>query len=197
LISSLLICLLTACSPVKDQITNQYRLSAYSILKSHDYIRQTIFVSHPESVAGYDTNEMLYIKKQFEVNSFVHNAWTDPPADMLFPLILQSLQESHLFFAVASSPHVESAYYRLDTQVIEFHQNFLTRPSQLDFTVKVVLTHANDNTVIASHIIRKHILCPMDTPYGGVIAANIAAKQFTADLLAFIKSHVKQDSPSK
>jgi cholesterol transport system auxiliary component len=183
--------LLASCTAIKTPVTNQYKLSAFSNKKLADQgTRQSILVTIPDAVAGYQTDQMLYIKRPFELNPFVKNAWIDKPADMLFPLIVQSLQCSGYFYAVASSPHAEQTDYRLDTQLIELQQNFLKKPSVIDFVAKVVLTHVADNHVVASRLISEHPPCPMDTPYGGVIAANRAAKNFTAKLSQFVTSQI-------
>ncbi|WP_028388922.1 ABC-type transport auxiliary lipoprotein family protein [Legionella fairfieldensis] len=185
-------CMLSACSPIKTPVSNQYKLTAFSSeLSSTPLKKRSILVTTPEAVAGYQTEQMVYIKKPFELNAFANNAWINPPADMLFPLIVQSLQRSGRFYAVASSPHAESTDYRIDAQLIELQQNFLNKPSVVDLIVKVVLTHVSDNRVIASRIISQHIRCPFDTPYGGVIAANQATKRFTAELTHFVISHAK------
>ena len=78
----------------------------------------------------------------------------------------------------------------MDTQLLTLEQNFLRKPSVIEFSVKVVLTHVSDNKVIASRIISEQIACPADTPYGGVIAANKATLQFTAIIADFVVSHI-------
>ncbi|KTC95000.1 ABC-type transport auxiliary lipoprotein family protein [Legionella feeleii] len=187
-------CLLTACSPIKTPITNQYKLAAFSNKQlAANAAHQSILVTTPDAVAGYQTEQMLYIQQPFELGSFAKNAWIDPPADMLFPLIVQSLQRSGYFYAVASTPHSEQTDYRLDTQLIALQQNFLRKPSVLDLVVKVTLTHVSDNRVVASKVISQHVCCPMDTPYGGVIAANRATENLTAEVTNFVVNHVKQD----
>ena len=113
---------------------------------------------------------------------------------MIYPLIVESLQNTGYFFAVASGPYLEKADYRLDTQLIALHQNFLKNPSVIDFVAKVMVTHIEDNRVVASRIFSQHIRCPTDTPYGGVIAANKATQEFTAHLSEFVITEIKQDS---
>lgn len=186
--------LLTNCSSIQTPITDQYRLSGYShqVLRNHP-TTHSILVNKPEAVAGYETNQMLYINKPYELTPFAHNAWVNPPAEMLFPLIVESLQTSGYFFAVASSPTAESTQYRIDTQLIELHQNFLVRPSVIELTVKVVLTDAPNNHVIASKMIKERVPCVKNTPYGGVMAANEATRRFTAELTRFV-SHALSSS---
>jgi cholesterol transport system auxiliary component len=183
--------MLVACSPIKVPVTNQYQLSAYSTKKwAKTSIPVTLLVTAPDAAAGYQTAQMLYIKKPYELEAFAKNAWVNPPADMLYPLILQSIQGTNLFKAVTSNAYTVGADYRLDTQLLVLDQNFLKKPSVLEFSVKAVLTHVSDNKVLGSRIINLRIPCPNDTPYGGVVAANQATQQFTALLARFIASHI-------
>ncbi|CZH49122.1 ABC-type transport auxiliary lipoprotein family protein [Legionella pneumophila serogroup 1] len=185
---------LMSCSPVKVPVTNEYQLTAYSTKQLTRKPRPiTIQVTVPEAVAGYQTEEMLYMKKPFKLEPFVKNAWTSPPADMLFPLLVQSLQSSGYFYAVTSSPYSEEADYRLDTQLLKLEQNFIKKPSVLEFSAKIVLTHISDNQIIGSRIVSLQIPCSQDTPYGGVIAANQATFRFTATATDFAVSHIKRD----
>ncbi|HHX3464614.1 TPA: ABC-type transport auxiliary lipoprotein family protein [Legionella pneumophila] len=185
---------LMSCSPVKVPVTNEYQLTAYSTKQLTRKPRPiTIQVTVPEAVAGYQTEEMLYMKKPFKLEPFVKNAWTSPPADMLFPLLVQSLQSSGYFYAVTSSPYSEEADYRLDTQLLKLEQNFIKKPSVLEFSAKIVLTHISDNQIIGSRIVSLQIPCSQDTPYGGVIAANQATFRFTATATDFVVSHIKRD----
>lgn len=187
--------LLTACSPVKSTVSNQYRLDTYSVSASSGrFTNKSMLISPPEAVAGYRTEQMLYTIKPFEIAAFANNAWNNPPADMLLPLITQSLQRAGFFYVVTSTTNSESTDYRLDTQIIELHQNFLTNPSHIDFVIKATVSNINKNRPVASRVFSYHPLCPSNTPYGGVIAANQAVKHFTADLSNFVIQEVKQHS---
>jgi len=184
--------LMSGCT-VKLPITNQYKLSAYSTQSlSRHFTRQSILISPPEAVAGYQTSQMLYTNKPFEIAPFAHSGWLNPPADMLLPLIAQSIQRTEYFYAVASTTNYEHTDFRLDTQLMELQQNFLVKPSQVDFITKIVLTRVSDNQVIASQLMSYHLPCPSDTPYGGVIAANQAVKLFTADVSSFIVKRIQE-----
>jgi cholesterol transport system auxiliary component len=197
-ISILLLCtqiLLVACTPIKTPASNQYKLEAFSANQlSHKKTTLSILVSQPEAMAGYQTEQMLYVQKPFEIAAFVHNTWISSPANMIYPLIMQSLQKTTYFDAVASGPYVDKADYRLDTQLIALQQNFLTKPSVIELAVKVVLTHIADNRIVSSRIISERINCPVDTPYGGVIAANRATFALTTALSKFVVRQVAQDS---
>ena len=189
---------LIACSAVKIPVTNQYMLDAYSTKQLANHKADiSILVSTPEALAGYQTEQMHYVQKPYELDAFASNAWISPPASMLYPLILQSLQKTGYFHAVASGPYADKADYRLDTQVVMLQQNFLRKPSTIQLVVKVALTHISDNRLVASRMINEQVPCTMDTPYGGVIAANQATQQLTSTLSQFVITKIKQDEAKR
>lgn len=185
---------LTGCSPVKIPVSNIYTLESFGTHKYAGHSTHSILVSVPEALAGYQTEQMFYVQKPFELNAFVHNAWVSSPANMIYPLIIESLQKSRYFFAVASGPYVDKSEYRLDTQLIELQQNFLVKPSTIHLIVKAMVTHIADHRILASRVFHEQVNCPMDTPYGGVIAANRATKALTRALSEFVISEIKGDT---
>lgn len=189
-ILALLSVLLLGSCAVKSPISNEYKLEAFSQKKLGNKPKVAILITQPEAVGGYQTRNMLYMKEPFQLNAFARNAWTSTPSNMLYPLILQSLKSSGLFYAVTSSPYGDKADYRLDTQLIALHQNFICKPSVIEFKVNIVLTHIPSNKVITSKIINQKVPCPFESPYGGVLAANIAAKEFTRILVDFLKQTI-------
>jgi cholesterol transport system auxiliary component len=54
-------------------------------------------------------------------------------------------------------------------------------------SLKAVLTRVKNNQVLASRIISARVPCPMDTPYGGVIAANKASVIITKKIKHFVQ----------
>jgi cholesterol transport system auxiliary component len=174
--------------------SDEYQLSAFSAKQYTSKPRHiTVLVTQPEAAASYQTQQMLYVNKPFQLGTFTKNAWKSPPADMLYPLMIQSLQRTGYFYAVTSSPHNEAADYRLDTQLLKLEQNFLSKPSVIEFSAKIVFTHIDDNRVLGSQIINYRIPCAQDTPYGGVLAANQASERYTAAVDKFIISLLNRD----
>jgi cholesterol transport system auxiliary component len=186
--------LLSSCTPIKAPVNNSYKLQSYAVhpLSKHK-TSLSILVSQPEAVAGYQTEQMLYVLKPYEITSFAHNAWISAPSSMLFPLIAQSLQKTGYFYAVGAGPYVDKTDYRIDTQLIELQQNFIKKPSVIEMTANATLTHIADARVIASRVFKYRIPCPTNTPYGGVLAANQATREFTANLSSFVVREVEQD----
>ena len=190
-ILSVFIFMLGGCSPVTSPIKNYYTLSAYGTKKvGSTSLAKSLLISPPEAVAACQGSQMLYINKLFERASFAHNAWANTPAEMLFPLIVKSMQRLEQFQVLTSTSNSEPTDYRLDTQILSLEQNFLRTPSQIDFAVKIVLSNVKNNQPLISKIMEYHVNCPTDTPYGGVLAANKAVELFTSDLSRFVSGHV-------
>lgn len=185
---------LNACTPIKPSVSNQYKITSFSTktMASHPS-SISILISQPDAIAGYQTEQMLYTDKPYQLSPFAHSSWISAPSNMLTPVIVQSLQHSNYFYAVAAGPNADKTDYRLDTQLIALQQNFLIKPSRLELSVQVVLTHISDNRVVASHTFNKSIPCSMETPYGGVIAANKAVCAFTKDLTRYVIKQVQMD----
>jgi cholesterol transport system auxiliary component len=178
--------LLNACGPVKSPTVHQYTLDAYSHQRMTNHPAKTcLLVTPPTATAGYETAAMQYMSASHTLGTFSQNAWIGPPANMLYPLLLQSLQASGSFHTVVSDLYSEQADYRLDTQLLTLRQNFLTKPSRLELTAKLTLTALSDNQPLASKIISIQIPCTADTPYGGVLAANQATTALTKAAVHF------------
>lgn len=186
----ILFLMLTACTSIKLPVTQQYQLTQFSPkVYQSPHGQYTLFVSPPEALRGYDSIKMNYSTQPFEVKSFAHHAWLGSPAQMIHPLLTQSLQTSGYFRAVSSGIYSDKTDFRLDSQLLMLQQNFMTTPSQLFLVMKLVLNDVKNNQVIASKIFQYRIPCPAETPYGGVLAANLAVKKFTEDAVRFVSDH--------
>lgn len=188
---------LAGCSALPQTVINQYTLKRYSTvhLASSKQTLPSIYISAPEAVAGFQTVQMLYSKAPYQTSEFVHNAWSSPPAEMLYPLMIQSFQESHAFRVVGSGTHAEISSYRLDTQLLELIQNFNVKPSRIQLTVKFMISNTASAKVIASMVFHVNVACSSDTPYAGALAANIATAQLTKQIVGYTITAVKHHTP--
>ena len=190
--------LLTACSPITPTITTHYKLTQYSSKKLDvSPSSLTLLITQPEAVASYQSEQMLYTSKPYTLNSFSKNAWYSPPANMLYPLLIQSLQHSGYFRAVGSGAYINNADYRLDTQLIELQQNFIQKPSVLELKIKVIITRVANHHMIVSHTFNQRVTCPQNTPYGGVIAANRATLALMKAITKFTITQISQNIGDK
>ncbi|NNM59121.1 MAG: hypothetical protein HKM04_04835 [Legionellales bacterium] len=181
--------LITSCSPVSIPNSTTYQLTSVvppsnaSVKKPSN---QSLLVSLPQATAGYDTDKMAYILHPYELGYFTKNQWVDEPRRMLEPLIAESLQNTHQFSAVTEAPFSGFTDLRLDTTLLELHQNFLTNPSQVELVVDVRLVKCSSQRIIAGKRFSITVPALQNTPYGGVQAANQAVAIFLQQLIKFI-----------
>ncbi len=197
LVALIIVFSLSACMPISLPVKKIYKLESFdsTAMQATPPANRSILISQPDAAEGYESEQMLYVQTPYQLSSFTENAWISSPANMLFPLLIQAFQSSLAFSAVTASPYANQVDYRLDSQVIAVQQNFLTKPSRFEFTVKIVLTHTRSNTILFSNIITQVTACPEDTPYGGVIAGNRSIKSITGKIkrsvIAAIRHHEK------
>lgn len=183
----LFILLCSGCSSVKPNIINHYSLTQYSAKKIYQKKSEhTLLVSIPEAVAGFQSEQMKYTIKPFALSSFTKNSWSNPPASMIYPLLIQSLQKSGYFEAVGSGAFVNKGEFRLDTQLIELKQDFTCHPSMLKLKMKAMIVKVSENYLQSARIFEIQVPCPQNTPYGGVIAANKATSILTQKITSYV-----------
>jgi len=132
--------LLVACSGFSaPQVVSQniYILESGPAIQAsqvkHDLV---LLVSVPRALAGFDTPRMAYMEKPHELNYFAASRWADTPARMLGPLIAHALEQTGGFRAVVQSSGTLPADLRLDIELVRLQQDFKTRPSQVQLTLR-------------------------------------------------------------
>ena len=193
-----LICCLNACTKLDLSETHRYQLKAYGLLtKPYAKSRHSILINQPSASAGYDSKRMIYVNKAYQLSSFANNSWMSTPANMLLPLVVQSMESSHYFNALAASPQAADTDYRLDLKILNLEQNFLQKPSQLIMTISLSLLEVNTNRILAEKTFSEHLPCPSDTPYGGVLAANQATESLTRRMSQYVISQIEHQRITK
>lgn len=178
---------LTGCSKVTLPEEHQYQLQALATVKATGYASsKTLLVSKPEANEPYQGDDMLYINAPYQLKPFAKNRWVAPPADMLAPLMVTSLQNSHQFKAVVDDSYNGDVTYRLETRLLQLNQSFLKRPSEVSLVVMAYLIDDRSNRVLRSKRFVLKAKAPSDSPNGGVLAANQATRDFLNQLQRFI-----------
>jgi len=171
---------LMACSllsPVKTIPVNTYTLavSGTGVSLRAPQGRQVLLITAPTAAPGYQTTNMVYTQRPFELSSFAHNRWTAPPAEMLAPLLAQNLQASGCFHAVVSPPFPGNVDLTLDTRLLNLQQEFTGDSSQVRLALQLTLSNNNTHEVLVNQRVEAVVLTGENNPYAGVIAANKAA----------------------
>lgn len=184
-----LISLVTGCSvlsPVKYKPESIYELNALPKHVAAESMHPAVLlVMEPDSRPAYNTTQMAYSIKPYQIAYFVENRWAETPAKMLQPLIVQTLQNTHYFRTVVTTPFSGSYDYLLTSQLLLLQQNFTYQPALLQMKLRIQLMSAKDNRVIATQQLTIEEPIIQNTPYGGVVAANRAVEKMLKQIARF------------
>jgi len=142
-------------------------------------------VSVPRAAPGFDTAALLYVQKPFVLDAFATHRWADAPARMIAPPLTRALEQTGHFRAVVPAPAGVPADLRLDTELVRLQQNFATRPSRVELSLRFRLLDLRGRRVVASRVVDVDVDAPSDDPDGGVIAANAALASALTQAAAF------------
>lgn len=169
---------LTSCSlfsPVKTDTINKFLLSK---IPTHTLVKKPrntiILVSIPDSRPVFNTTQMAYTLRPYQISYFSQNQWAEVPAEMFQPLLVQTLQNTRYFRAVVTPPYSGSYNYSLGTQILELTQDFSHRTPMLLMTVRAQIMRISTNQIVGTRQFSVSLPIPQGTPYGGVYAANQA-----------------------
>jgi cholesterol transport system auxiliary component len=184
LLSSVL--LLTACTSLPTPQTinpNTYVLDALPA-KPPARTKQNIVlaISTMQARPGFDTAQIAYVQKPYELNYFATSRWIEPPAHLLTPLLVQAMQQSGGFRAVVPAPDVVPADIRLDTELVQLRHNFETRPSRVELTLRATLIDVRGRRVLAVRQFDDAENAASEDAYGGVVAANRLLQRLLGEL---------------
>ena len=195
LVILLVILLLSSCSilgPIKQENQNVYVIdtlpSGMSKYSSHG---GTILVLQPETRPVFNTTQMAYTDKPYQISYFSENQWAETPSMMLYPLLVQSLQNTNYFHAVVVPPFTGKYQYVLSTQILKLQQNFMHQSSFLEMKVRVQLSNVLTGQLVATRQYSIKMPMPQKSPYGGVIAANRAAASIMRQIAEFCVAHAR------
>ncbi len=184
---------MTGCSmlkPVPVEQTSVYLIQtgAVKVAKARP-THKTLLVTKPRAAAGFDSNKMAYRLKPYQIAHYTKNRWADEPSEMLTPLMVQALQDSHRFHGVVSTPFSGKADLRLSTELEFLIQNYMFKPSRIELQIRARLVDDKTTQVIAVKQFNYTKEAPFGTPYGGVIATNHVVETFLQDLTRFVVVH--------
>jgi cholesterol transport system auxiliary component len=142
-------------------------------------------VSAPRAAPGYDSAAMVYLQKAHALDHYATHRWADTPARMLGPLLMRALEDTRGFRTVVQAGSGVQADLRLDSEIVWLRQSFLTRPSRVEFTLRVQLVDVPGRRVLATRYVEVAQDALSDDASGGVTAANAAIARALALVTAF------------
>lgn len=151
----------------------------------------------PETKPIYDTTQMAYSIQPYQIAYFSQNEWGETPSQMIQPLLVQAIQNTHYFSAVLSQPHFGRHTYALRTEILELKQDFTSNPATLELAMRFQLSREATNQIIATRELSVREPMLERTPYAGVVAANDATAKLIRELARFLVDKADQQEMSK
>lgn len=195
IITTLTCAILTGCTllgPIKTKQLYTYELSEIPDIQPVAKHRNLyLMVAQPQISSAYNTNQIAYTTKPYLVAYYSRNHWTETPAEMIHPLIVQTLQATNYFRAVVSPPYTGNYDYLLTTQINKLQIDMLNKPASVRFSIRLQLVKLATNHIVATKTLNIDEPMANNTPYEGVLAANEAAKQALEQIADFCLQYTK------
>lgn len=190
----LLSLMFTGClSPVKTLPVATYMISSLQLPSNpiRTASHASLLVSMPSSNPGYESSKMVYVEIPFNLRAFAENKWVAPPAQMLLPILAQSIRNRGYFRAVVTPPFVGLTHYRLSTDLITLQQEFFQPTSEVRLVIQATLVNQDTGKVVASQRFAVLEPAPANNPYSGVLATNRAVTEIAQKISHFVINSIK------
>jgi cholesterol transport system auxiliary component len=155
----------------------------------------TLLVTVPQAAAGLDSTRILYTRGPHQLAYFANSQWVDTPARMLGPMMVSAVADSGAFRAVVMTPGAAAGELRLDTELLRLQQQFGAARSRVLISLRATLSDSATRRVIARQDFEVEVQAPHEDAYGGVLAANQAARQLLKALAMFSADAARQWRP--
>lgn len=189
---ALIICIiacLSSCSlfsPVSTKPLNKYLLNKIPTCSITKKPRSTILlVPLPETRPVYNTTQMAYRLRPYQIAYFSQNEWAETPAHMLHSLLVQTLTNTGYFKAIVEPPYGGRYDYTLNTEILEILQDYSCKTPVFIISVRAQIIKTSTNQVINTRQFSVIQAIPQGSPYGGVFAGNRATAQILESIAEF------------
>lgn len=168
------------------QSANLFMLEAQPVATTSRAKRDLVLeVAGPRARPGFDTAQMAYMQRPYELDYFATSRWADTPSRMLAPLFAQALEQSGAFKAVLQAPSIVPADLQLNLELVRLQQDFRARPNRVELTVQAQLIDVRGRRVLATRIFDEIEPVSSDDAYGGVTSANVALQRLLQQVVDF------------
>jgi cholesterol transport system auxiliary component len=133
---------------------------------------------------------MVYLKRPYELEYFAANQWADTPANMVAPLLAQSLSQSGIWRGVVLLPSLVPGDYRLDVYGFAVQQEFFQQPSRVRVTARAQLVDLKLSMIVGMQRFEATEPAPSENAYGGVVAANRAVAVLLDQITVWLRECV-------
>jgi len=188
----ILLGLLQACSvlPRPEVVAVEYftlespTVPASSTIQS-DPAGPVLLIARPQVRSDLDTPRIAYRQQDYTLHYYARSRWSDVPAQLLLPGLIESFESSGHFAAVLRTGSPATPQLRLDTEILEFGLDFRAQQGRFQLRLRAQLVDLSTRRVLVSHTFAVEKPLDAQTPYGGAQAANAAWQTLLPELVAF------------
>ena len=173
-------------SPVKIDTKKNVLNNTPVDLPSETTHSATLLVLVPETMPAYATTQMAYSTQAYQIAYFSQNEWAETPSQMIQPLIIKTLRNTHYFSEVLSPPYFGRHTFALHVEILELKQDFTSEPATLQLAMRIYLSREATNQIIATKELSVREPMLERNPYAGVVAANEAMPKLLRELAKFV-----------
>ena len=150
-----------------------------------------LLVSLPQAEPGFETQRMVYVTRQFELEYYATNQWAEGPARLFSPLLVQAAGRTGDWRTVVALPSSIRGDYRLDVAGFAVQQEFLQRPSRVRMRLRSQLVDLKASRVVSTKTFEAEVQASSEDAYGGVLAANQATATILTQVTSWLHSCVR------
>lgn len=154
--------------------------------------RDTMLVLPPRTAPLYDTTQMAYRTQPYQIAYFSEREWAATPSQMLHPLLVTTLENTHAFRAVLTEPLAARYSYALRTEILELIQDFKPDSASLVLSLRFQLTDYGAKAVIATKEISVREPMQERNSHAGVLAANVATAKALQQMAQYVLQAIDQ-----
>jgi cholesterol transport system auxiliary component len=145
-----------------------------------------LLVFPPDANPIYDTVQMAYTLRPYEVAYFRDHQWGETPSQMLQPMLVKTLERTGYFGVVLTPPYTGRYTYALRTEILELMQDFTSEPATLRLSLRLQLSDSATGRLAATKEISVREPMQQKAPYAGVVAANEAVAKALQEAARFV-----------
>lgn len=153
-----------------------------------------LVVGLPDEQGGTNTTGIAYLLRPHEIRYYAYNQWAESPARLLMPLMIQAAEKTNCFGTVAHAAAAVRDDFRLDSEILQWQQEFFSNPSRVRLSFRAQLVESQKRQVIAARRFELIEEAPSDDAYGAVIASNRAVNRLLGEIAEWIKANAPRQS---
>ena len=170
----------TLLTPVKTDTTTYVLNGIPADLPRQTGPSGTLLVLVPETAPLYATRRMAYSTQAFQIGYFNESEWALAPAQMIQPLLVETMRSAGYSSEIASSPQSGRNTLTLRTEILELKQDFSLEPATFRVAMRFSLHREPTHQLVATKEVSVSEPMRERTAYAGVIAGNAAIEKTAA-----------------